>query len=111
MITFARVTLGVVPIGLNFALLTSPIITGCGNTLSPPSPQKIPMVEGLLVAGASTATIRISWPATTTEGGSVRIPALDREVDLSLGTLDDLGGLLVPVIDSPGYFRASLPVQ
>jgi hypothetical protein len=86
------------------------LLWACATAVDPPArPDRTPLVEGLLVGGADTATIRVGWAEA--EVVSPPEPATASEVDLTLATE---GGpavrRLLPHPDSAGLFFVSMPL-
>jgi hypothetical protein len=88
-------------------------IVACGTTVElPPAPERIPVVEGFLLADSSTSLFRIVWsqPLGRPVVDSTE-PVAAPLVHLVLRGPAGASGTLAPVADSAGYHRVRLAIQ
>lgn len=82
----------------------------CGTVVElPPPGDRIPVVEGLLLADSTTSLFRIVWEVNAEQGLDAE-PVPSDQVHLELAGRTGPAARLVPVADSPAFHRAALPI-
>ena len=88
------------------------LATGCRNVVDiPPSPARIPVIEGLLIADSTNTTLRLIWADTLGRLGDEREPIAPADVFL---TLSDQGGTPVGLTarrDTVALFQVALKIR
>ena len=81
----------------------------CGHVVdAPPPAARIPLIEGVLFAGATTSSIRLRW--LDSAGGGRTFPVPPTEVHLVLCSDDGTETALRPDPDSASGYLAALPI-